>query len=266
MTQAAVSYQIKVLEERIGAPLFVRKARGVDLTKTGQQFAKRTSEALDILGDAFSDAKTYSQETLSISVIPTFGTNFLAQRLGAFQMENPKIAVRVEISEALVDLQAGSFDIAIRGGKGAWEGLISHLLMPTYFTPMMSPKLAQSIGGVDSPTDLLDLPFISGGDPWWKLWLEAAGITDVDILERRSQQFGPQILEANAAIAGQGVAMLSPAFFQNELANGQLIQPFELICDDGSGFWLVLPTSHRNSTKIRKFRKWLEQQSESFRG
>lgn len=265
MTQAAVSYQIKVLEERVGAPLFVRQARGVALSVPGARFAERATEALDILGDAFSEAKGLSQETLAISVIPTFGTNFLAQHLGAFQMENPNLAVRVEVSDGLVDFVSDGLDLAIRGGKGKWPGLISHLLMPTRFTPMLSRELADSIGGIGEPADLLKLPIISRADPWWRLWLNAAGLDRAELADLPNQHFGPQILEANAAIAGQGIAMLTPAFFQNELAGGQLIQPFELTCDDGSGYWLVFPESHRNSAKIRKFRIWLEGASLNYR-
>ncbi|MEP3275613.1 MAG: LysR substrate-binding domain-containing protein [Stappiaceae bacterium] len=265
MTQAAVSYQIKILEERIGAPLFVRQARGVELSELGARFAEKASESLDILRDGFADAKGLSQELLSISVIPTFGTNFLAQHLGAFQMENPKVAVRVEVSEGLADFASDGFDVAIRGGKGTWSGLVSHQLMPTRFTPMLSRELAESIGGIHAPADLLKLPIISHADPWWRLWLDAAGLGDVDLTDRPNQQFGPQILEANAAIASQGVAMLTPAFFQKELAQGQLFQPFELTCDDGSAYWLVFPESRRHAQTIKKFRAWLDAVTESYR-
>lgn len=265
MTQAAVSYQIKILEERVGAPLFLRQARGVALTAIGAKFAERATEAMNILGDAFSEAKGLSQETLAVSVVPTFGTNFLAQHLGTFQMENPKLAVRVEVSESLTDFMADEFDVAIRGGKGKWPGLKSHLLMPTRFTPMLSRELADSVGGINQPSDLLKLPMLSHADPWWLLWLNAVGLEDTNLSGRLNRQVGPQIVEANAAIAGQGVAMLTPAFFQNEIHRGQLIQPFELTCDDGSGYWLVYPDSHRNSAKIRKFRMWLEDASSSYR-
>jgi LysR family glycine cleavage system transcriptional activator len=265
MTQAAVSYQIKVLEERVGAPLFTRQARGVVLTDIGEKFARRATEAMNILGDAFSEARGASQETLAVSVIPTFATNFLAQHLGIFQMENPQLAVRVEVSESLIDFATDGFDAAIRGGKGNWPGLISRLLMPTCFTPMLSPELADSIGGISQPSDLLKLTILSRADPWWQVWLKAAGLGESDLTSRPGQQVGAQILEANAAIAGQGVAMLTPAFFKREIERGQLIQPFDLFGDDGSGYWLVFPESHRNSPKIKRFRLWLEEISADYR-
>ncbi|WP_299829835.1 LysR substrate-binding domain-containing protein [uncultured Roseobacter sp.] len=265
MTQAAVSYQIKILEERVGAQLFERHARGVSLTTIGRSLTSKATEALDILADAYADAKGSSQGTLAVSVIPTFGTNFLAQRLGKFQIESPDIAVRVEVSEGLVDFMSDGFDVAIRGGKGNWEGLKSRLLLPTVFTPMLSPDLAASIGGVKEPADLLKLPILSGHDPWWHRWFEDVNVDYSPPPEGSGGQFGPQILEANAAIAGQGVAMLTPAFFQSELERRQLVQPFEMTCDDGSGYWIVFPESRRNSGKIRKFEKWLRNEAAAFR-
>ncbi|WP_298914164.1 LysR substrate-binding domain-containing protein [uncultured Roseobacter sp.] len=265
MTQSAVSYQIKVLEERVGAPLFERYARGVGLTAIGQRFHQRTAAALDILSDAYGDAKGAVEGALSISVIPTFATNFLAQHLGAFQLEQPGIAVRMEISEALTDFTQDDIDVAIRGGQGKWEGLVSHLLMPTTFTPMLSPELIDSIGGIHSPEDLLKLPILSKDDPWWRIWLATAGVADTSAETHAARSFGPQVVEAGAAMSGHGVAMLTPAFFQNELARGQLIQPFEEIGDDGSGYWLVYPESRRNALKIRRFRSWIEKATRAYR-
>jgi len=265
MTQAAVSYQIKVLEERVGAPLFIRQARGVALSEIGRAFSQRSTEALNILADAYATAKGLSQDTLSVSVIPTFATNFLAQHLGSFQLANPNIAVRVEVSEGLVDFEDGDFDIAIRGGKGDWPGLRSHLLIPTQFTPMLNKELSEKSGGITAPGDLLKLPMLSHSDPWWKLWLKAAGLDKQDLNDGANRQFGPQILEANAAIAGQGVAMLTPAFFKAELARGDLIQPFDIFGDDGTGYWLVYPESHRHSSKIKRFRSWIVAETATYR-
>lgn len=257
MTQAAVSYQIKILEERVGAPLFLRTARGVELTDVGQRFSRRASEALDQLRDAFADAKGAGEETLAISVIPTFATNFLAQRLGCFQIDNPSIAVRVEVSQSLSDFAAEEIDLAIRSGIGGWAGLKSHRLFPAVFTPMLSPKLAAEAGGIETPADLLKLPIIEPTDPWWSEWFAAAGVPDVEMADRPSLKFGSQVLEANAAIAGQGVGILTPVFYKDAVEQGLLIQPFEITCDDDQSYWLVYPENRRNAPKIRLFRNWI---------
>ena len=95
-------------------------------------------------------------------------------------------------------------------------------------------------------------------------WFEAAGVTDVDLSSVPTRQFGPQVLVANAAIAGQGIAMLTPTLFADAVARRQLIQPFDLTCDDGMGYWLVYPESRRNAAKIKRFRSWLESELVGF--
>ena len=94
---------------------------------------------------------------------------------------------------------------------------------------MLSPALAVSIGGVKTPEDLLKLPIVDPSDPWWKLWFGAAGIPEPDLRGDPRSRFGDQHLEGKAVIAGQGVGILTPAFYETELAQGQLIQPFDIV-------------------------------------
>lgn len=259
MTQAAVSYQIKVLEERVGSPLFLRKPRQVMLTETGQGLAVAATDAFRRIGEAYETARTGGQGTLSISTITTFAANWLALHLGAFQVENPKIAVRIETSDFLVDLARDNFDVAIRSSaKGVWPGLDSHLLFRETFSPMLSPVLAASIGGVREPADLLKLPIIGSTDEWWKTWFKLAGIDAAEELAARpASQFGSQAYEGRAATAGLGVGILTPGMFVHELKSGSLIQPFDLLGEDKHSYWLVHETERRNSPKIRAFRNWL---------
>ena len=265
MTQASVSYQIKILEERVGTTLFLRRARGVELTDIGQRFASRTSEALDLLRDAYADVRGRTEETLVISVIPTFATNILAERLGRFQIANPSIAVRLDVSQSSVDFASTDFDLGIRSGRGDWPGLSCHRLMPSLFTPMLSPALAETIGGVNELPDLLKLPIIEPSDPWWWHWFEAAGLPSDVLKERPNMQFGSQILEANAAMAGQGVGILTPSFYRDAIQQKRLIQPFDLVCDDGTAYWLVCPEARRNAPKIRTFRNWIMNETSELR-
>ncbi len=264
MTQAAVSYQIKILEDRVGAPLFTRKARGVQLSQAGAMFSTRATEALDILNEAFAQAKGQTEETLAISAAITFGTSLLAQRIGKFQIENPSISVRIDVSQTLTDFESDGIDIAVRVGRGNWPNLKSQLLMPVTFTPMLSPVLAEEIGGIEHPTDLLKLPVIELGDPWWRQWFREAGVEELEVSNRQKLELGSQILEATAAVAGQGVGILTPALYRSELARGQLYQPFDLVCDDGTGYWLVYPENRKNLPKIKAFEKWLKSEVADF--
>jgi LysR family glycine cleavage system transcriptional activator len=257
MTQAAVSYQIKLLEERVGTPLFLRRPRQVVLTDAGQRLAVAATEAFAILGDAYAATRGDAEGMLCVSTVVTFASNWLARHIGSFQVAHPSLAVRLDTADRLVDLVRGDADVGIRSGGGNWPGLISHRLMQADFTPMLSPKLAETIGGVKEPADLLRLPILGPGDPWWRQWFAAAGVAADSLLGRPDSRMGSQAYEGNAAIAGQGVAILTRSFFCADLAEGRLIQPFDLVCDDGHAYWLVYPEQRRNVAKVRAFRDWL---------
>ncbi|RWE79901.1 MAG: LysR family transcriptional regulator [Mesorhizobium sp.] len=257
MTQAAASYQIKLLEERIGAPLFLRRPKQIELTGPGQRLAPAVSEAFSILGQAYAAARGGADGLLCVTTVLTFASNWLAQHLGSFQIAHPALAVRLDTSSRLTDFAREDVDIAIRSGGGKWPGLEAHKLLDADFTPMLSPKLAGSIGGVKEPADLLRLPILDPGDVWWSQWFEAAGVTGHDLAKRPGSSMGAQAYEANAAMAGHGVAILTRALFKNEIADGRLIQPFDLVGDDGHAYWLVYPTARRNVPKIRAFRDWI---------
>jgi LysR family glycine cleavage system transcriptional activator len=257
MTQAAVSYQIKVLEERIGTPLFLRKPRQVALTETGQRLAPAITEAFALIGDAYAAARGGADGLLCISTVQTFASNWLARHLGSFQIAHPALAVRLDTSSHLVDFAREAVDVGIRSGGGNWPGLATHLLFRADFTPMLSPKLADSIGGVKTPADLLRLPILDPEDAWWKAWFVAAGLPPDELARRTGSSMGSQASLGSAAMAGHGVAILTRALFAAELGDGRLIQPFDISGDDGHAYFLVYPESRRNVPKIKAFREWI---------
>ncbi|WEK02851.1 MAG: LysR substrate-binding domain-containing protein [Candidatus Devosia phytovorans] len=266
MTQAAVSYQIKVLEERVGAPLFLRKPRQILLSETGARLAPQVSQAFDMMRVAFADMRGQVDNLLSITSVPTFASQWLAQNLGLFNVAHPEIAVRLDSSSALADLANDDFDLGIRtlpGPQG--KGLVHHLLVEADFTPLLSPALAASVGGITRPEDLLKLPMLDPEDEWLGQWFAAAGVPGYSIEGRPLSMMGLQSLLATAAMAGRGVSMLTPAFFRDEIASGRLIQPFDLLAPAGRGYYLVYPESRRNSPKIRAFRDWIIEASKSLR-
>lgn len=257
MTQAAVSYQIKLLEERLGAPLFLRRPRGIVLTEAGQRLAPRTSEAFDILRDAYGRFSEAEPATLIVNTMHTFASQWLAPRLGTFQLAHPEIAVRLETTSRVVDFAREEVDVVVRAGKGQWPGLVAHELLAVRFTPMLSPRLAASVGGIREPKDILKLTLVDPRDPWWISWFNANGLP-LEALERQeSPSLSMQALDAEVAMAGLGVALLTPAYYRRELAEGKLIQPFEQVLDEGNSYWLAYPESRRNVPKIRAFRDWI---------
>ncbi len=257
MTQAAMSYQIKVLEDRLGRPLFLRGARGVALTEAGRQLAPAVADAFTRLRAAFEGMSETAEGVLSLSVLNAFAANWLVPRLGAFQLANPRIAVRLDVSSDIVDFAREEIDVGIRTGPGEWPGLVAHRLFPVAFTPMLSPRLLQAAGPIESPADLLNLPLIDPLDVWWVDWFVEAGVAAPDLSRRTEMQVSYQSLAGSAALAGHGVAMLTPAFFADELASGRLAQPFPLVRRPGSHYWLVYPEARRRSPKIRAFRDLL---------
>lgn len=263
MTQAAVSYHIKLLEERVGATLFVRHGRKLELTDVGITLAPALSGAFRSIANAFESARSNVGSTLTISALPTLSAQWLARRLGAFQLDHPELAVRLDTSTALVDFDNDDIDVGIRGGLGQYPGLVSHLLFRAEYAPMLSPALADSIGGVKTPTDLLKLPFVNEGDTWNAAWLEKVGLPRPAVSRGPYLNLGSQYLDAAAAISGNGIAMLTPALYREELKDGRLIQPFDIVGVDPFSYWLVYPHARRTLPKIRAFRDWLLAEAES---
>ncbi|MCF6367511.1 LysR substrate-binding domain-containing protein [Rhizobium halophilum] len=264
MTQTAVSYQIKLLEDTLGEPLFLRRPRQVALTEVGERLAPKVGEAFDMLAEALGGIRDQSEATLTIHTTATFASHWLANHLGTFQVENPGIAVRLETSQSVIDFARTEGDVAIRSGKGVWPGLKSHFLMKSHFTPMLSPALAETIGGIRQPADLLKLPIIDPQDEWWPLWFSRAGLAEVDLSKFPASQYGAQYFHAAAAIAGQGIAILRPEFYADDVALGRLYQPFDLLASDGSDYWLVYPEARRHSRKIRVFRDFMRKKMPDF--
>lgn len=255
MTQAAVSYQIKALEDRVGAALFVRMPRNVALTPAGQRLAPAVTEAFEMLRSAFASTARTVDNVLSLSVLPTIASHWLVPRLGRFQIAHPQFAVQLDASHEIVEFSQGEFDLAIRSGTGDWPGLDAHLLLPSHFTAMCSPSLLQGIA-LRSPADILKLPILSPHDPWWVQWFREAGIGEVDLSDRLDHSFGTQVFEGMAAMAGQGVALVNPFFFAADLASGRLVQMFDLVVTADRSYWIVYPKSRRRSPKIRAFVDW----------
>lgn len=257
MTQSAVSYQVKLLEDFIGTALFRREARGVALSEHGRTVAPLVRQALGDLTQAFRSAKAETANLLVISTLHTFATNWLAPRLGSFQMENPDIAVRLDISQHLVNFHDDGVDIAIRTGKGNWPGLTSHCIGGGNFTVVCHPAYYERIGRPKTPGDLADCIFIGPTDDWWPMWFAAAGIEPPAAFKRPGIDVETQQMAAAVASAGHGLALVHLSFVAEEFKAGKLIQPFDVMANSGTNFYLVHPEGNRLPNKTRLFRDWI---------
>jgi len=263
MTQAAVSYQVKSLEERLGAPLFVREKGRVRLTPLGARLLPALSGAFDSIEAAFASHREEDDSLLTITTTHTFANTWLAWRLGAFQIAHPELAVRMTTSNELVDLRSGEADVAIRAGRGDWEGLEHYELFKSSFTPMASPEtvaeLERVVGRKLEPSDLPGQHLINPSDDWWMQWFADNGVpTDDGIFRRPGVRLDSQADEGHAAMAGQGFALLTPLLWKGDVAAGRLCAPFpDRISTRGWAYWLVYPSERRAVPKVKRFREWL---------
>ena len=256
MTQAAVSYQIRLLEERLGLSLFTRAKGRVSLTDAGRRIAPLTASAFETLEEAFSGLVADDQGLLSISAAQTLASTWLAPRLGGFQVKHPDLAVRLSTDNRLVDFSTGEFHAAIRVGRGDWPGLRCQFLFRLNFSPICTAEFAER-HRLDRPERLIGLPRLSPGDHWWRHWFAIAGVEAEDEPADRGLVLDNQVMEANAAFAGAGIAMMTPMFWRAELASGRLVQPFPTLLVSDRSHWLVYPEGRRNQPKIAAFRDWI---------
>lgn len=237
-------------------PLFARVKGRVSLTDAGRRIAPLVAAAFETLDDAFSGLVADDQALLSVSTAQTLATTWLAPRLGDFQVRHPDLAVRLSSDNRIVDFSTGEFHAAIRVGRGDWPGLKCHFLFQLNFSPICSAEFAAT-HRLERPAQLLDVPRLSPGDDWWRDWMEEAGVTVPQKGPDPGLVLDNQMMEANAAFAGAGIAMMTPMFWRAELAAGRLVQPFPLIHVTSRSHWLVYPEGRRSQPKITAFRDWL---------
>jgi LysR family transcriptional regulator, glycine cleavage system transcriptional activator len=263
MTQAAVSYQVKSLEERLGAPLFVRERGRARLTPLGARLLPALSGAFDAIEAAFASHREEDESLLTVTTTHTFANTWLAWRLGAFQMNHPDLAVRMTTSNELVDLRSGDADVAIRAGNGGWEGLERHRLFESSFTPMASQEciaeVERKLGRQLEPRDIPYQNLINPSDDWWQQWFSDNGVpADEAVLRRPGVRLENQANEGHAAMAGQGFALLTPLLWKGDIAAGRLTMMFPArVSARGWAYWLVYPKERHLVPKVKRFREWL---------
>jgi LysR family glycine cleavage system transcriptional activator len=254
VSQAAVSWQVKALEQRLGQTLFRRLPREVVLTAEGERLARACTEAMGLLRTALADLTDTGQGVLVITTLQSFASQWLAPRLGAFQLAHPQIAVRLETSGRMIDLVRENVDVALRLGRGQWPGMTADFLFPAGQAPLCTPELKARLG-LERPEDLLNAPRIGHG-PDWDDWFASVGVAGAASSGAPRLMADLQTVEVGAALAGHGVALGVPVLFAADIAAGRLVQ----VCQaqgDAPAYWLVYPKDRRRSPKIAAFREWL---------
>ena len=258
ITQAAMSLRIRDLEARLGVPLFLRTRPRVSLTPHGVRLVGEISRHIEGLRGAFERRNGTGLQPLKVTATPTFANRWLLPRLALFAKRHPSIEVQLEISIDLRPLDSGEFDLAIRSGRGDWPNLAAQHLGWVLRAPMLSPTLAASIGGIASPADLLRAPLF--WEPAWEAWFAAAGVTEVSGARNVGMRFESQDVMAQVVVAGVGVALMSPIFFQAEIDADRLCCPFGLTLFGPEAYYLVHDPSRRLPARDL-FVDWLQDEA-----
>ncbi|QBB69678.1 transcriptional regulator GcvA [Pseudolysobacter antarcticus] len=257
VTQAAISHQVKQLEDWLGLKLFERSGHALTLTSDGKNYLPPLSKAFDALANA---TERLSAATLAgplrITALPSFATKWLMPRLGRFQAVHPNIDLHVTSAQALHDFSSGEFDIGIRLGLGRWPGLRADLIAHENLSPLCSPRLLDGSPPLRELSDLrLHTLLHDQPQDQWPRWLETFDGGDPAL--RSGPGFSDSSLVLQAAIDGHGIALGRLFLAADDIAAGRLVKPFAQRLANDFSYWLVYPKSAAEKPRIEAFSAWL---------
>jgi len=263
VTPAAISHQVKALEESIGVSLFKRLTRALKLTKSGREALPVLTEGFDLLSDGAALLKGAPEnEVFTITTAPSFAAKWLVPRLDEFQSLNPEIKVRIDATIELVDMRRDGIQVAIRYGSGDYPGHSAERLFEEEMFPVCSPKLLSGPHPLEKPEDLVHHTLLHAGHPLdkpsypdWRMWLTSAGVTNVDW--NKGPEFSLLNMAVQTAVDGYGVALANTSIVKDDLASGALVRPFELKLPTDFSYFLVIPSETIDQPAVSAFREWL---------
>jgi LysR family glycine cleavage system transcriptional activator len=266
VTAAAVSHQIRSLEDHLGTALFHRSSRALALTEAGMLLLPDVRAAFALLINATRGLRRHAfAGPLTVAVSPSFAAKWLVPRLSRFRARCPDIEVALVSSSDLVDFGREDMDLAIRYGTGLYPGLHTELLNTTEFFPVCSPKLAQGPPPLIAPDDLRhvvllhdEVPIALPMVPSWETWLKAAGVTGMDATQ--GPRFNTSFFTLEMAIAGMGIALAQSTLVSADLAEGRLIRLFSVSVPVELSFFVVGPPAVFEKPKVKAFRDWLHEE------
>jgi LysR family glycine cleavage system transcriptional activator len=267
VTPAAVSHQVRGLEDYLGLKLFRRVGNSLLLTDAGQACLPGLGEGFDRLAGAIERLKEHdARGPLHVSVAPAFASKWLVPRLERFDAAHPDIDVRISASLEVVELDREGFDAAIRLGRGSYPGLEVHELFAESVVPMCRPDLIEGPHPLREPADLRyhlllhdDSLRFDRAAPDWPMWLKAAGVSDVDA--SRGPHFSHPDHAMQAAMDGAGVVLGWRTLAATDLAVGRLVIPFDVTLPMNLAFFFVCSHLASERPKIVAFRNWLLEES-----
>lgn len=263
VTLGAVSQQVKVLEDYLGHRLFIRKNREITLTKEAQNCLPLITDGLDKLAEGigiFRENET--KKPLTITLPPTLASGWLMPHLNNFKKLHPEIDVIVDANNDLIDLVNDNIDVGIRFGEGEYSGLESDYLFSQEVFPVCSPELLTQEPKLEKPEDLKHHTLLHGAyysntttRVDWDMWLATVGVDGVDT--SHGVHFSQQNLVVQAALDGQGVALVGSVAAHNDISKGRLVKLFEQSIPLEFSYYFVCSKAKSRQSRIQLFRRWL---------
>jgi LysR family glycine cleavage system transcriptional activator len=250
---SAVSQQLIRTEAQIGHAVFDRTRAGLIPTFFGKAFISRLEEGFQHLSRAVAMADGVEQ-TLLLSVAPTFASKWLVPRLGRLRAAHPDMKIRIDPSPGVLDLKSSDIDLAIRLGNGGWEDGTPECLLPQRMFPVCTRAFAERLTG---PADIFSQPIICYENPMfsWDEWQAAAGLDGP--LSFDGPTFSDPWLAVEATISGQGIMLAWELFVEDALADGRLVAPFPLRVPSDIAYWLVSPKNRKPTPQMLHFQQWI---------
>jgi LysR family glycine cleavage system transcriptional activator len=263
VTPAAVGHQVKALENDLGAILFARLNRALQLTPAGQSLLPGLSEVFYRVTEVVETFRRRdANRPLTVSMPPSFGAAWVMPRLERFRARHPDIDIRLDADNRVVDLVHDDVDVGLRYGLGDYPGMRVDTLLSEEVFPVCSPRLLEGPHPLRTLDDLRwhTLVHVDGyvqDDYWpdWTMWLHSAGIGDIEV--RRGLRFSHTSLALQAAVAGQGVVLGSRVLAGNYLAAGRLVRPFAHGKRMSFAYYMVCPEALADEPRIAAFREWI---------
>ncbi|MBZ4399867.1 transcriptional regulator GcvA [Myxococcus sp. MISCRS1] len=257
VTQAAISHQVRQLEDWLGVSLFERRGHALTLTQKGQAYLRELTPAFEHLAEATTRLYEAQPGPLRLTVLPSLAACWLVPRLASLRERHEALELQISSAGELWDFLDDRFDVGLRSGLGKWTGLKAELLAPEGLTPVCTPALARRLR---SPSDLRKLRLLHDTPKdGWRRWLDAAGVEGVDTT--KGFAFNDAGLVLQAARQGEGVALGRLMLAAEDLRTGRLVRPFETVLPNDYGYWLVHPRPLSGRSDVATLRAWLRSEA-----
>lgn len=274
LTQSAVSRQIQSLEDEVGAPLFLRHTRAVELTGAGAQLQRAIVPALERLDAAVRNVRlSAGRKTVAITTWASFASMWLIPRMEAFQRDHPGIDIRIDASDNTLDLETADVDLALRYGLPGAMPPGAQRLFGEQLAIVASPWLLKSQPALTTPADVARFTLIEAGDAhysphleWlsWRRWLDAQGLDKLQPQRWLYFNYAHQIVQST--LSGQGLALARMPLVADALARGDLVEVMPgTRTTSALAYWLITGPRSAQRPEIQAFAAWLALQAQTTR-